>query len=153
VLAIICDTLERILYGARPIDKTSLVVELFVLALIAYEIVSSKSHGRKLRRRLKIVYKCFVEGQALYQDLPTQGTDEQTVKAWRLRVTGWNNATNEQLCRYSQRVSASFLQDHTHRFGELHPFLAQGAQQEFRLLKDRLDNLRAIMESPDAYFA
>jgi len=155
VIVIICDTLKRILYGARPIDKTSLVVELLVLALITYEVGSSIWHRIRQRRRSRRVLACFVQGKALEGSAPRPEISDGTlISNWTKSVETWSAATLKLLTRYSAEASAAFL----HQSGGIESATtynqeaAVGARETYKVLRDRLDHLHDIIKRPDVYF-
>ena len=54
VLLIMLDTLKRYLFdGARPIDRTMMIVELLVLLFVAYEAIVLFADRRREKRRLR----------------------------------------------------------------------------------------------------
>jgi hypothetical protein len=149
VVIVICDTLKRILYGARPIDKTTLVVELLVLALIAGEIGYKILRYFKVEHRIKRLRKKLAEGQQLQIEATSSRNPSEE---WATRVNGWIASTQKQLGRYSAQASLSFQHDPGAMFN---PFVADafeaGAKTTYLRLQHCLNNLRNIIETPDVY--
>jgi hypothetical protein len=146
---IICDTLKRILYGAKPIDKTMLVVELLVLALIAGEVAHKVLRYFKVKHRVKRLQEKLAEGQQLQTEaVRSRGPSQEWVK----QVDNWIIRTGGQLKRYSPEALLSFQHDPGAMFN---PFVADHfestAKATYLQLQHRLNNLRRIIETPDVY--
>jgi len=149
VVVIICETLKRILYGAKPIDKTMLVVELLVLALIAGEVGHKVLRYFKVKHRVKRLQEKLAEGQQLQTEAALSRNPSQE---WVKQVNNWINLTEGQLKRYSPQASLSFQHDPGAMFN---PFVADSFQPEAKAtylrLQHCLNNLRRIIETSDVY--
>jgi hypothetical protein len=139
------DILRRMLSGARPIDTTMLVIELLILAIIAGQAALHTYRYFKVRHRLKRVHKFIFQGHALQDN-----ADKVPDVKWIEQVNDWIVATSRYLQKCSSRALESFLHDDNkpnlgnHRMSHE----SHGPCEE---LQERLDNLRAIMETPDIY--
>lgn len=148
----ICAIVRHLLsneYG--PFDR---LLEFAVLAFIAYEVVTSVWHKRKIRRRSKEIFQLFSKGQALQYAAPPAGTmDEAIVAAWVESVKAWIMEVHKFLEGYSAQAAASFI----HESGGVSVTyrgvsgLAE-AQSWYATLQTRLNSLRNIMEKLDVYF-
>ncbi len=150
MLIIILDTIRRMLYGARPIDLTTLIVEILVLLLIFYEIVSDRLQRWKTKRRLKTISKCMIEGRSLQDKVPTTNANQARLSEWRRQVEDWIPSTDKQLSHYSSHASASFLQDNGNMSQPACP-VAPALVGVYSTLQLRLNNLRSILENPGTY--
>jgi len=151
-MVLVCDTLRRILNGARPIDNTLLVVEILVLAFIAYEFFSGRFHRWKIHHRMKRLRERFAEGQALHHAPPWMGSASEETLAWNRKVEVWIDVTKTQLAGYSAHASMSFQHDpgREFRLAATHK-LATAAELTYTRLQDCLNNLREIIENPEVY--
>src|ERR1039457_5161357 len=69
VLLIMLDTLKRYLFdGARPIDRTMMIVELLVLLFVAYEAIVLFADRRREKRRLRDEEKCLEKFDPVVQE-------------------------------------------------------------------------------------
>lgn len=152
VLLAVLDTFRRILYGARPIDSTMLVVEILVLVLIAWEFVGGRFHRWKLQRRINRLFPCFTQGQQLYQNVPAVAADLAASTAWVEQVEDWTQRTSKLLASYSSKASVSFLHESGGLVNRDFHRIHTTAYAPYVQLLERLNSLRAILEKPDIYF-
>jgi hypothetical protein len=117
VFLAICDTIRR-MEGARPIDLWMLVIELLVLALIAYEVIvgilrnrGDKKRTHNIRARSEKIREMMMEGQELQQEVPRFGTGPMEIAKWANAEKEWHEATKELLASYSAQAGAAFLHD------------------------------------------
>jgi hypothetical protein len=143
------------LYGARPIDKMLLAVEVLALGFIVYEFFSGRFHRWKTHRRVKRIRRCFATGQQLQSDAKNKiryGGPEEPMRAWIQSVTDWTQETDTQLKRYSVQASQAFQYDPGAMFNPLVADLFEPtAKATYLRLQHCLNNLRQIMEKPDVY--
>ena len=153
VLLIMLDTLRRLFGDSRPIDMAMLVIELLVLALIAYEVTDKLVHRWKLERRKKMLLRLLAEAQELQQAAFTlpEANDNASVIAWWNRVQPWERRTNEQLSRYSKQAAGAFMYSGS-RPDKHYMGVAIGAQVYYGMLMWRMESLRNILEKIGAYF-
>jgi hypothetical protein len=149
------DAIMRLFEGARPIDRTVLVVDLLVLLVIVIEYGHSLLRERKKgqrelqrRRRLEFVRQAMSNGQELQRKAPYVHAPNLDVAEWKHSVNSWVQNTQTLLRSYSAQAEASFLHD-PHSIPANYPTLAT---HEYHLLVIRLNNLRGIMEKPEVYF-
>ena len=143
------DTLRRLFTEPRPIDWAMLVIELLVLALIAIEVIPEQINKGKLRKREAVLANLVAVAYSLQQSVPMP-THEQTVKDdWTKAVHRWEFDTGQYL-----KNSCSVL-----AYGAFHQDLMMqlpipttvADPHAYRLLMERMENLRRIVESPEAY--
>src|SRR6267142_2717883 len=97
----------------RPFDWLMLLIEVLVLAVIAYEAIY---RPWKVHRWLKAVFRCFSKGQALERSVPASYVNgvqvtEDVVNTWNNLVSDWINETWSVLHKYSPQATAAFSQD------------------------------------------
>jgi hypothetical protein len=128
-----------------------LVVEILVLAIIAWECRVSARHRKRVRDAKKELRHLVERGQALLSNPPAGSADWPQ---WEHAALGLIEDAKRYLQRQSPEALASFLSepdwehaDHIRRF---HPVLdLQHLREE---LSNRVDNLHSIIESVDVYF-
>ena len=136
--------------NSRPVDLLIVAGEILVLLLIAYELASRTLYKRSLSKRLNELFYAIAEGQEL-QATARQIRDEHSLYAeeWSEEVKEWIKVTRKTLERCSAQAVISFMHDPdltlTHP-GSIVPV------SEYQSLVLRLNNLRSIMEHPEAYF-
>ena len=144
------NTFLHVFTESRPVDVMIAVGELLVLLMIAYELFARTMHKRSVARRLNDLFYAIAEGQEL-QATARQLRDERSSGAgeWSDAVQEWVKVTRKTLERCSAQAVISFMHDPdltlTH-VGSLAPL------SEYESLVLRLNNLRSIMEHPEAYF-
>jgi len=102
----------------------------------------------------------LVEASSCSGTFPVFATNEEDeIADWILKAKDWSEDTNAYLARYSGRASASFslVVTSTAADSVVHTptssFPVTGRLREhYQKLLVQLDNLRRIMEKPDAYF-
>jgi len=153
LVLILCDTIRRMIEGTRPIDWVMFVIELLVLALIAYEVGDGIYRKWRTRRFSSAVLQLMTQGQIIQRDAPTAGTvDEATSAAWVESAKTWMGQAYDSLTAYSAQAAAAFIHDgggFSVNYGGI-TGLAQ-ARNWYATLLSRLNNLRRIMENPEAY--
>jgi hypothetical protein len=93
---------------AKPFDWLMLAVELLVLALIAYEVVTGVRHKRRISRRISSIFVLMQRGQALEDSAPSQTADEAITAKWIENVSAWDAETNKTLANFSPQAAASY---------------------------------------------
>lgn len=150
VILIILDWLRHLLHRP-PYDVSLWLMELLVLLVIGYEVVSSVWHKRKIRRRSKQIFKFISKGRQLEDNSPAlSASTESDVAVWNKSVNTWITETANFLRKYSPQAEASFLQGVFIRssYRGVHP----EAQLSFGLLLFRLEKLNGIIERQEVYF-
>ena len=154
LLAVIADTFRRIFQGTRPIDYVMLIVEVFVLLIIALEGIAHAVHRLRVRRRVKRLRPFQATGLALQDEfrLRFRSSNDATGEAveWIDRIDKWTAATSEHIKRYSLEATAAFLRDSggvIMKYGNQNSIFAT-----YERLESRLNNLHGIIETADLYF-
>jgi hypothetical protein len=153
--------------GTRPVDVWMLIIELLVLGLIAYEVVSGwLRHREGERRRIFLgarvsdLSRLMDKGQRVWSSvLDPNITNFQVLQPWLDSAEAWNTETNDYLARYSPRASSAFMvvadagtMDNV-VFGSGRYFNLHGPVREvYQRLTVRLSNPRRIIEQADIYF-
>jgi hypothetical protein len=146
-------------YG--PFDR---FLEIGIFAFFAYEIAHGLFTRRKAKKRATEVaartdqmFACKVEGQKLWHTVPSVHSPQEvnalyaSIRSWESSVQSWIMDTNRILQGFSPLASATFLDDAAVGSGT-YDGVPQQAMHYYRMLNQRLINLRAILESPDRYF-
>lgn len=135
---------------SRPVDVVIVLGELLVMFMIAYELVGRAMHKRSVAKRLNELFYAIAEGQEL-QAVARQITDEPSPRAgeWSHAVQEWIKVTRKTLERCSAQAVISFMHDPDLTLSHLGSI---AAASEYEALVLRLNNLRCIMEHPEAYF-
>jgi hypothetical protein len=147
--------INRFLFdGARPIDRTILVVDLLVLLVIAAEAIRELRLARKARKRQKIidervqaVRKAISEGQRIHSSAVSIG--HTGTAAWAQLALKWTADTQTLMASFSAQAEAAFLD--VSEASPMNVHGSMGAAQEYSHLLARLKNLRGIMENPEVY--
>jgi hypothetical protein len=107
-------------------------------------------HKRAVAKRLMELFYAMAEGQEL-QAIAPHRTDERSASSgkWRQSVQQWITQTSKMLERCSAQAAISFI--HNPDLTLTHPN-GIAAPSEYESLVVRLNNLRGIIEHPDAYF-
>jgi len=149
VLLIMLDTLRRLFFGgAKPIDRTMLVIEVLVLGVIAYETISAIWRKRTVHKRLNALFALMEKGISLQQAPPDT---DAAAHDWAQAVDVWITETTQVLSKYSAQAVASF--NHQGKPASIsHAGISGIAHGHHAQLLIRLENLRAIMEKPDVYY-
>jgi hypothetical protein len=145
-----------------------LVVEVLVLALIAYEvIVGVRRHRRKRERKQRIGHitaglSVFMEqGKALQGGVPCHElARELEADLWMVEADKWATEAGEFLAAHSSTASVAFrLTPGTGTMAmvvqnsEGATFTIDGRQRHaYQRLVSRLENLSGIIETPEVYF-
>ncbi len=142
-------TFLHVFTNSRPVDLMIVVGELLVLAIIAYELISRTIYRRSLARRLNELFYAIADGQELQAEARVTA-DESSFdpEEWSHKVSEWIKVTRKTLERCSAQAVISFMHDPdlTLKQGSIAP------RSEYQSLVLRLNNLRSIMEHPEAYF-
>lgn len=135
---------------SRPVDLVIVIGELLVLLLIAYELVARAIHKRSVAKRLNELFYAIAEGQEL-QATARQIAGERSPGAgeWSHAVQEWIKVTRKTLEHCSAQAVISFMHDPDLTLTHLGSI---AALSEYESLVLRLNNLRCIMEHPEAYF-
>jgi hypothetical protein len=151
---IVPDALRCLFFDVRPFEYLMLVIEVLVLLLIAYEVGSGVWHRIRRTRRSRRVLTRLSDGQALQHAAPRRSADPATISLWTSNVRAWIDETNTLLCKYSLEASIAFLHNRggaDTSFGSALREVADGAQDPYVTLQERLNNLRSIIENPEVY--
>jgi hypothetical protein len=164
----VSDAIRRIfhlLFGTpQPIEWWLLGADLAIVFLIIWLDVPEKWHRRKLRKRVVELQPYMNEGQEIQRDvlviIETLEVWGETAYAWTIKANFWSKQTSDFLAIHSKRASAAFLlvinsavtdrRIYTPRYGQR--YLSGEVGDCYQTLLSRLDNLRHIMERPEAYF-
>ena len=144
------NTLPHAFTEYRPVDMVILLVEFLVLLVIVCQLVARTMHKRAVAKRLMELFYAMAEGQEL-QAIAPHRTDERSASSgkWRQSVQQWITQTSKMLERCSAQAAISFI--HNPDLTLTHPN-GIAAPSEYESLVVRLNNLRGIIEHPDAYF-
>jgi hypothetical protein len=144
------NTFPHVFPEYRPVDMVILLVEFLVLLMIVCQLVTRTMHKRTVARRLMELFYAMAEGQEL-QAIAPHRTDERSATSgkWRQSVQEWITQTSKMLERCSAQAAISFI--HNPDLTLTHPN-GIAAPSEYESLVVRLNNLRGIIEHPDAYF-
>jgi hypothetical protein len=153
--------------NVKPFDWLMLVIEAAVLIVIVYEVVIEG-----VRRRAEAKRRAFIDAQALALSVlwdkgrriqsvvpdPLLITDTRIITDWIAEVEAWTQETQSFLA-VSPRASASFLSVTDAGKVNLNiPVpgriisLTGPPQAPYQRLVVQLENLRRIIDRPDAYF-
>ena|SRR5437868_1250173 len=177
-----CDAIPRIfrlLFGSpQPIEWWLLGADLAIVALIIWLDVPERLHKLKVQRCVADLGEFMDKGQKLMSTVPRPvsggaGPSSRStsnlpsysgnVSAWRTAVEEWITETNHFLTSKSPRAAAAFMlisvtgvvanpQIVYTESGESFPISEDTLRESYQRLVVRLDNLRSIMEKPEAYF-
>jgi hypothetical protein len=144
------NTLPHLFAEYRPVDMVILLVEFLVLLMIVWQMGARTLHKRTVAKRLMELFYAMAEGQEL-QAIAPHRTDERSASSgkWRQSVQEWITQTGKVLERCSAQAAISFI--HNPDLTLTHPN-GIAAPSEYESLVVRLNNLRGIIEHPDAYF-
>ena len=144
------NTLPHLFAEYRPVDMMILLLEILVLLMIAGQVGARTLHKRTVNKRLMDLFYAMAEGQEL-QAIAPHRTDERSASSgkWRQSVQEWITQTSKMLERCSAQAAISFI--HNPDLTLTHPN-GIAAPSEYESLVVRLNNLRGIIEHPDAYF-
>ena len=145
-------------YG--PLDR---FLELSVLILIAYEVVMGVRHRHQIKRRNTIVNRLFAfmeKGQQLQAAIPNPAVLPDAVGSWLEQVEIWKSQTKAFLAPLSPKAASAFMLVINAGTADKQVRRPDGARfgvggmiaDAYQVLQINLDNLRQIMEKPDAYF-
>jgi len=165
LLLIMCHALKMLFNGFTAADTWLLVIEVMVLALISYEVISSVRHKRKMVQRVAEVFPFVERGQKLHASVPEQRNDmsAQDIEAnqmWMEKFKAWDSETQALLSDKSSKAASIFIHVVTaaktdrarwDSGGSVH-YLYGDIGNIYQLLQIKLDNLHRIIENPDAYF-
>jgi hypothetical protein len=159
-------TIRHLFSGIRPFDWMMFVIELLVLLALLWFEGLEVWHQIKLRKRVSSLIRYMDAGQTIQNNLHTlteplfAGRITEETLAWMMEANMWSQTTREFLALHSKQASAAFLlvvnmrtsdrDIYTQRYGTFH--LSGEVGNCYQILLARLDNLRRIMERPEAYF-
>jgi hypothetical protein len=164
----VSDAIRRIfhlIFGRpQPIEWWLLGADLAIVFLIIWLDVPDKLHKRKLRKIVPSLIPYMDEGRKVEEAI--QGFDMRLPKGqeaaydWTIKADEWGRKTGEFLALHSARASAVFLLVVSSKGAEKHVFSPRHGMQYlsgrtadcYQTLLCRLDNLRRIIEKPEAYF-
>ena len=154
--------------GIRPFDWLMLVIETLVLLLIFYEIIAETIRRTREHRRQSSINERVVElsrfvdrGLRLQSVVPDEAitTDQRIMAKWLAGLEMWTEEANAYLLLHSPRASAAFLL--TSNAGDVNYFVVSLGRQfalngrmreSYQRLVVQLENLKRIIERPEAYF-
>lgn len=162
------DAVKRLLLdGARPIDRTILVVDLLVLLVILGEWIRSEIRERRaetreraaeqrrlkaeeraeeIKKRIAILQGMMREGRVVQDSVPDINNPMRAAE-WRNSVHIWTEKTRALLKSYSPQAETAFL----HNSYSFIVAVTNAAPKEYTELAERLNSLRGIIENPDVY--
>ena len=165
LLLVMAHVVRMMFYGFRAPDVWLLIVELLVLGLILYDVLSGVLHKRKMAKRLSELFPLLERGQRLQTSIPVGPSsvslpDFEATQRWMSDFKAWNSETETFLSRKSSKAASIFRHvinaartDRAMwgRSGEVH-YLSGEIGNTYQLLQVKLDNLHRIIGNPDAYF-
>ena len=148
-LSFMFDVLRRLLADTRPVDWIIIVIELLVLALIAYEVGYDVRHRVVVKRRVRTVLELLAAGINLREQAGSLAIGD--IEQWKQSVTNWTNESHKVLtgCSPQAGLKFGFLQA---RNASSYLGIAKDIQGHYGTLSARLDTLREIAENPHGYF-
>jgi hypothetical protein len=99
LILILLDTPRHLFRETRPIDWLTLVVEILVLILIAYEVAKPLVRQFKVKRRIDVILRCVAEGVQLQRE--GIGLTSADLERWKENLQAWCNTTCEKVNRKS----------------------------------------------------
>lgn len=131
-------------YG--PVDR---LIELGVLAIIAYEAIHAVIDRKRISRRKTAILGLMGRGQSLLDSVPTDYRSE-LVDGWAQQGERWIKDAQTLLAAYSSQALGSF--NHLRLSSFNYPNVSAGAHSHFKVLMARMENLRGIMEKPEVCY-
>lgn len=140
----------------RPFDWIMLAVEALVLGLIAFEILvgiveRKGTRKRKLliQQRMGELFALMSDGQGILRKAPSV---QQFTEAdrWAKSVDSWIAKVEIQLTVYSSEAVVAFAQ--AVKMDVRIPHVAPGVEPHYRILLEKLENLRNITEKAEVYY-
>ena len=149
-LVVTCHTIRLVMFSeVRPFDWIMLAVEVLVLALIAYEVGVPLYKRKKTSERTKILFSLMSEGQAILRKAPSVGQFTEADR-WAKSVDSWTVKVENQLTAYSPQAAVAFAQ--AVKLDVRIPHVAPGVELHYRIITEKLENLRNITEKADVYY-
>lgn len=150
--------------GARFIDWVIVAVDFLVLIAILWFEYPEWAHKRKLRKIVPRLIPYMDEGREVEEAI--QAFDLRLPKGqeaaydWTIKADEWGRKTGEFLALHSAKASAAFLLVINSTGADRHVYSPKYGPQYisgrtadcYQTLLSRLDNLRRIIEKPEAYF-
>jgi hypothetical protein len=127
------------------------IMEFFVLALIAYEVLPPIWSRRQRKNRLTNIVKMMQEGQELQRTAPLHWQNDVVSLEWVERVARWKDATVALLASYSSQAIGAFQNDPRNLSPDNYSNIQHRARDCFANLMQSLSNLRRIMENMEVY--
>ena len=141
------------------------IIELLVLIAILWFEGREVWHQRKLRKRVSSLEPIMLQGQTIQRGVPEQSRvpgdlkNLMVIEEWRNSVEAWSQGTSKLLAQYSTRAASAFsLMVKTgvpaqivYREGGYSFSIHGSLRESYQRLVIQLDNLRSIMEKPEAY--
>lgn len=143
--------IQRLMYTEYgPLDR---LLEFLVFAAIMYEILEATLRRRKVRARQLQIRGFLSRGQGLQAAVPGWTAPEERAPSWLVAFKGWDRETHEFLDRHSPEAAASFVHEASSGVAPVgYSQVTSSVRNHYTQLLGRLDNLKAIMEKPEAYF-
>ena len=168
--SIMGNTIRHMFEGVRPFDWLMLVIEILVLLAILYFEGVGEWRYRKMRKRVAALVPFMDRGQELQHSVPepshpthpSYSAAAKQIEEWMNSIDVWGKETRQFLEQYSPRAARVFeniaetgilANPQTVHTESGRSFPIEGPQRESYLrLVAQLNNLRSIMEKPEAYF-
>jgi hypothetical protein len=149
-----CDAIRRIFHlifgNPQPIEWWLLAADAAIVALIVWLDVPKKLHERRVGKWMKRLLPLMPKGQTLQASVPRASEDEIKTTEWTNSVQEWIAEVQTALTLYSAKALAAFNSGMPK--DSSYPGTAPLAHRHLSYLLLRLENLRKILEKPDAYF-
>ncbi len=163
----LANTIRHMIEQTRWIDWLMLVIEAAVLLLIAYEVGvnwyrhSAEVKQQKLRNTIVAKLSDFMfKGQSIRDSVPAPHQTGDNITQWIGRTDEWRSEVSQYLSKVSSRAGAAFslvIASQSdgrilHNSGEGTFYVAGLLANAYVPLVSYLNNLRGIIEKPEAYF-
>ena len=163
-----CDAIRRmfvLLFGRpQPIDFWLLGADIAIVALIIWLDVPEKLHKRRISKCIASLLPFMERGQELQRITPRPAHDTAYNDAaweWKIFVDDWRKEVEKFLEQSSPRAASVFgfivqtgiRENPQVVYTESDSFAIEGFHRDsYQKLIAELNNLRSIMEKPEAYF-
>jgi hypothetical protein len=153
--------------GIRPFDWLMLVVEVLVLVIIAYEFIAEALRRRTDQKRRLFLNALVLrlsplidEGERIRSTAPDPlATTQYFITRWTDSVSSWTKKTEALIAGHSSSASATFMLisesqcvDDAVSYHGHHFFLSGPTSETHKALTLHLENLRRMVDRPEAYF-
>jgi hypothetical protein len=147
-------------FWANFIGVLALAVGIAVLCLTVIQFRKTKAdeaqrerQQKEMDKRLQRITDLMSRGQDILHTPPEHRSTPATVNRWIQSAEAWIAETNGFLKSCSEHASLAFMDDvGTWAWTTVvTPAISQGVHQEYRILNQRLKNLRSILDNQDVY--